>query len=297
MKRVLITGAVGQLGRQLCKLAPAGIAPYGLTSRELDISDRAAVDACVASIAPELILNAAAYTAVDAAENDADRAAQVNADGPAWLAQAARRRGARLIHVSTDFVFGGTQPRPYAPHDETNPLGVYGRTKRDGEVRALAEHPDGASIVRTAWVYGPGGRNFVRTVLRILAERDEMRVVDDQIGTPTHTASLATAIWRIAAGSAPRIWHFTDSGVASWYDLAVAVRSVAAERWPAVEWGKVRPIPARDFPTPASRPACALLDKTATWEVLPVADHWQTVLERALTHDPQDQWLPEALQV
>lgn len=279
MKHVVITGANGQLGRALQLLAPAGLQVTSLTRQELDIGDRDQVLDRVRTLAPDCIINAAAYTGVDAAEADAATAKRINADAPAWLAEAAREAGAAIWHVSTDFVFDGQSVRPYRPDDETNPLGVYGRSKLEGELRLRETHPDGAHVVRTAWVYAADGKNFVRSMLRLLRERDELGVVDDQIGTPTCAQGLAEAIWRLSSGDhLAQTWHWTDAGVASWYDFADAIRELAAERWPQHDWGQVRPIRTSDYPTPAARPAIAVLDKQSTWEVVGRAPHWRARL-------------------
>lgn len=221
--KVLITGAGGQLGQALQARFPAGVDIVAATSSDLDIANADAVRAHVAAIAPGLVINAAAYTAVDKAEGDAAAAFRINGDAVGYLAEAARIAGARFVHVSTDFVFDGEAGRPYAPGAPTSPLGVYGASKLRGEQAA----GQGALIVRTAWVYGSHGQNFVRTMLRLMAERDELRVVADQVGTPTWATSLADGIWKLAAVDANGVYHYTDSGVASWYDFAVAIQEEA----------------------------------------------------------------------
>src|SRR3546814_8316543 len=200
---------------------PTGITLVTLDRAALDIGDEKAVLARVDVERPDLILSAAAYTAVDKAENEQDAAARINTKGPGNLATAAAGLGARLAHVSTDFVFDGKSSRPYLPTDTPSPLGVYGATKLGGEKAVLAAPPD-ALIVRTAWVYSATGHNFVHTMLRLMRERGQVSVVADQIGTPTHAASLARAIWTLTDAEATGIHHFTDAGVASWYDFAVA---------------------------------------------------------------------------
>ena len=189
----------------------------------LDITDEARVHAFVAEIAPDLIFNAAAYTAVDKAESDAALAQAVNGDAVGYLAAAARAVGAKLIHVSTDFVFDGSARTPYAPDAAPAPLGVYGTTKLAGE---QAAGPD-ALVVRTAWLYGPVGGNFVRTMLRLMQSHPQVRVVGDQIGCPTYAPALAAALWRLAARDAKGVYHFSDGGQASWYEFAVAIQEEA----------------------------------------------------------------------
>lgn len=273
--KALVTGAGGQLGATLVASAPAGCEVVALDRASLDLTDAAAVRAAVARERPDVILNAAAWTAVDAAEAEEEAARAVNADAVAALADAARANGADLVHVSTDFVFDGTRGRPYRPHDKPNPLGAYGRTKLAGE---RAAGPD-ALIVRTAWVYAPAGGNFVRTMLRLMRERDEVRVVADQVGTPTYAPGLAHALWRLHAANARGVLHYTDSGAASWYDFAVAVQEEALAAGLLTRAVPVVPIASADFPTPAARPFYSLLDKGRTWELLGgPAPHWRANL-------------------
>lgn len=277
--KVLITGADGQLGRALRQSAPADAELVALGRDGLDLADSAAIAVTVKQHRPDLIINAAAYTAVDRAESDEATARLVNATAVGHLARAASDISARLVHVSTDFVFDGSSGRPYRPSDPTGPLGVYGRTKLEGE---RAAGPD-ALIVRTSWVYAPTGTNFVRTMLRLMRERAELGVVADQIGTPTYAPSLASALWALAAQEARGILHYTDSGVASWYDFAVAIQEEALglgllER-PAV----IRPIATADYPTPAQRPHFSVLEKDYTWTLLGgPAPHWRTNLRTML---------------
>lgn len=280
--RLLITGAAGQLGQELMRQAEgrAGIETLGLTSQQLDITSASAINAAVEAFGPDVIINAAAYTAVDKAESEPERAHAVNVDGPRHLAEACTRNGARLIHVSTDFVFDGRASTPYAPDAPTNPLSVYGRTKRDGELAVMAALPDAFTIVRTAWVYGPGGRNFVTTMLRLLAERESLGVVSDQIGTPTSTPSLAGLLLHLArqAQGQAQILHWTDAGVASWYDFAVAIRELASRHQPDINWGRLRPISSGEYPTPARRPAFSILDSQAARALHRDPGHWREEL-------------------
>jgi dTDP-4-dehydrorhamnose reductase len=277
--KVLITGANGQLGRALQATARLGVSIIAAGSAELDIGDAAAVDALLSAERPDAIFNAAAYTAVDKAESEEALAMRVNAEGVVNLARGAAAVGARLVHVSTDFVFDGRSGIPYAPEAPTAPLGVYGRTKRQGE---LAAGPD-ALIVRTAWVYGSQGGNFVRTMLRLMAERDEVRVVADQVGTPTFASSLADALWRLHAAGAKGLFHYTDSGAASWYDFAVAIQEEALAIGLLARAVPVIPIATSDYPTPAARPHYSVLDKSATFALLGgAAPHWRVNLRKML---------------
>lgn len=277
--KVLVTGVGGQLGRSLMAAAPAGWQVRGLGRADLDISDAQAVTRLIGEARPDLVINAAAYTAVDRAESEADLAHAINAEAVGHLAAAATAGGARFAHVSTDFVFDGRAGRPYAPDDATAPLGIYGRTKLAGEMAAGGE----ALIVRTAWVYAAQGKNFVHTMLRVMRERDEVRVVHDQIGTPTSAAGLARAICDLATDGAQGIFHYTDSGVASWYDFAVAIQEEALALGLLDRAVPVIPVPTNEFPTPAKRPGFSVLDKEATWHRLGWrAPHWRVALRTTM---------------
>jgi len=280
--KALITGAKGQLGRGLIAAAPAGWTIEAVDLAELDLTDAAAVRAHVLASAPDVVLNAAAHTAVDKAESEEELALAINAGAVAAIAGALKDTGGRLVHVSTDFVFDGTSPRAYRPNDARNPLSAYGRTKAAGEDAAGA----GATIVRTAWVYTAGGANFVRTMLRVMRERDEVRVVADQIGAPTWAPGLAQVLWGLVGAGATGTFHHSDAGVASWYDFAVAIQEEALALGLLDKAVPVLPIRTADYPTPAVRPAFSLLDSSATRAVLgdqPV--HWRVNLRKMLEEE------------
>lgn len=281
--KVLVTGAGGQIGRALLETTPAEMEVIGCSHADLDIVDAEAVREFIVKHRPNLIINAAAYTAVDKAESEPDLARRINAEGPKYLSAAARESGARLIHISTDFVFDGTASVPYRPDAVTNPLNVYGKTKRDGELVVLKNLPDRFVIVRTAWVYAATGSNFVRTMLRILSAKGSARVVADQVGTPTAARSLAEALWGIAARANIRgIHHWTDAGVASWYDFAVAIAEEGARLGllpPAVG---VTPIATEEYPTPARRPSYSVLDKRSLLSLGFTPLHWRERLRSVL---------------
>ena len=279
--RVLVAGAGGQLGRALQATAPAGVTVIAPPEAEFDITDTAAIAAAIAAARPDVLINAAAYTAVDKAEADADTAQRINAVAVGHLAQAAHNAGIGFAHVSTDFVFDGTAHSPYRPDAPPTPVSVYGRTKRDGEWAAAESHP-APLIVRTAWVYAAAGGNFVHTMLRLMADRPEIRVVADQIGTPTHADSLANAIWALVAAGASGIHHWTDAGVASWYDFAVAIHEEALALGLLHRAVPIIPIRTADYPTPAQRPAYGVLDKTDTWVITGPARHWRAELRDCL---------------
>jgi dTDP-4-dehydrorhamnose reductase len=280
--KVIVTGANGQLGQALQHTAPDHVDLVPLARADLDIADEEAVLALVEEVGPDLIINAAAYTAVDRAETDIDMAYRVNDAGPAALAAAAAVHGARFIHVSTDFVFNGTSGQPYAPTDPTEPLGIYGASKRAGEEAVQRHHPS-SLIVRTAWVYGTTGNNFVRTMLRLMAERDEVRVVADQIGTPTYADGLAKALWSLDAAGGQGIHHWTDSGAGSWYDFAVAIQEEAVLIGLLSRAVPIIPIATSDYPTPARRPSYSVLDKRSAVALIGAPPpHWRVNLRQML---------------
>lgn len=282
-QKAIITGAGGQLGWELARGAPDHWECVALGREQLDISDPEAVERCLAQEQPQLLINAAAYTAVDRAESEPDAARRINAEGPGYLAACCADSDIRLIHVSTDFVFDGEASRPYGPGDSTAPLGEYGRSKLAGEQAVLTALPT-ALVVRTGWVYSAHGANFVKTMLRLMAQRDELAVVCDQVGTPTWAAGLASALW--AAAQRPALqgcYHWSDAGVCSWYDFAVAIAEEGMACGLLQSDTAVRPIPASDYPTPAQRPAYSVLDKSDSWRDLQLAGvHWRVQLRAML---------------
>ena len=281
--KILLTGAGGQVGRAFCTLAPAGASVAALTHADLDITDAAQVQRAVAAHAPQWIVNAAAYTAVDAAESARAAAHALNASAVGYLAQAATRAHARLVHLSTDFVFDGRASNPYEPDALTAPIGVYGATKLAGEQQALAD--DAPSIVvRTSWVYAAYGQNFVRTMLRLMAAKPEVRVVCDQIGSPTWASGLAQILWRMIEIDAPGgIHHWCDAGVASWYDFAIAIQEEALQRGILAQAIPVLPIRSAQYPTAAKRPAYSVLDADRTRALTGApAVHWRAQLRKML---------------
>jgi dTDP-4-dehydrorhamnose reductase len=282
--KVIITGAGGQLGRALLKSAPEHAEVTGLLRSQLDIGDAQAVTNALQALRPDLVINAGAYTAVDKAESEPAAAERANTVGPHNLATAAHVTGARLLHVSTDFVFDGLASKPYRPDAPTNPQNTYGRTKRGGEEAVLRTLPERSVVLRTAWVYAADGSNFVRTMLRLMTSKGHVRVVADQVGTPTAAHSLAEAIWALAARpDVHGTYHWTDAGVASWYDFAVAIaeESVALGLVPADV--RVDPIATEEYPTPASRPAYSVLDKRSLLQTVSVpARHWRVNLRTVL---------------
>lgn len=276
--RWLVTGAAGQLGSRLMD-ALAGQDAAGLTHAELDITSAAAVDDVIAAHGPDVVLNAAAYTAVDAAESDEAGALAVNRDGPANLAGSLVRRGGWLIHVSTDYVFAGDADRPYEVDDPTGPRSVYGRSKLAGEQVVRERLPDRSTIVRTAWVYGGPGANFVDTVVRLEREQDTVEIIADQTGSPTYVADLADAL--IELGRRTRAYgtlHYVNSGRASRFEQARETFRLLG-----VSPDRVRPITSQRVARPAPRPTFSVLSTRAWVEAgLPVPRDWRRALAEHL---------------
>jgi dTDP-4-dehydrorhamnose reductase len=281
MVTVLVTGANGQLGQALQAAAPEypGMQLIFCTSAELDITDPASVDRAFERHMPQYCINSAAYTAVDKAESDAARAYDVNVTGTGNLASAAERHGVTLLHVSTDFVFDGKKQTPYTETDETRPTGVYGRTKREGEM-LLAQILHRHYIVRTSWVYSEYGHNFMKTMLRLASERDTLSVVDDQTGTPTNANDLARALLTMIGKDTDKsvvqaygTYHFSNEGQCSWFDFAAAIFAANDIKV------DLRPIPTSAYPTPARRPAFSVLNKTKIRTVFGLEPStWQAAL-------------------
>ncbi|MDE5615461.1 MAG: dTDP-4-dehydrorhamnose reductase [Alphaproteobacteria bacterium] len=268
----LITGSRGQLGRELAKLLPNAI----LTdSDSLDITNADAVNEFVRNNNVDTIINCAAYTAVDRAEDDEEAAYRVNVTGPENLAKS----GARIVHISTDYVFDGTSNIPYTTDDATCPVSAYGRTKRAGEI-AVLENAPAAVVIRTAWLYSPYGNNFVKTMRKLGAEKTSINVVYDQIGTPTCAADLAGAIVDILPqihDGMREVYHFTNEGVCSWYDFACAVMELS--KLPC----KVNPVPGTAYPTRAIRPAYSVLSKEKIKKDFNITiPHWREALIKCL---------------
>lgn len=280
--RVLVVGGDGQVARAVKHIAPPEHEVLVKKRSDLDIADREAVAAVLAAFPCDWVVNGAAYTAVDLAEDQAEEAYRVNATAVGVLAEQAHHSGARLLHISTDFVFDGAANRAYSPSDAANPLGVYGASKLAGERRALAITR--SVVLRTAWVYAASGRNFLLTMLRLMRERPEVRVVSDQIGTPTSAGSIGQAVWAmINKAPAGGIYHWTDLGVASWYDFAVAIQDEALERGLLGGIIPILPIATREYPTRAVRPAFSVLDSASTRALTGLPGrHWRHQLRSVL---------------
>jgi dTDP-4-dehydrorhamnose reductase len=279
--KVLVAGASGQVARALVDMAPGvPVDVIALGRPELDLADAASIAAVVAGVSPSLVINAAAYTAVDQAESDEAAALALNAGGAGALAAAAARVGAPILHLSTDYVFAGDKDAAYAETDPVGPTGAYGRTKLAGE-RAVASANPQHLILRTAWVYSPFGKNFVKTMLRFAESREEMNVVHDQRGNPTSAHDIAGALWQLSqritddpAALAPGTYHMTASGEASWAEFAEEIFRVSTEL--GGPSARVNRITTADYPTPARRPANSRLDSgklARQWGI--ILPHWQ----------------------
>lgn len=286
--KVLLVGAGGQVGQELEALLAADqeVTLLACDRASLDLTQPQAMAERVQAFVPEVIINAAAYTAVDRAESEPELAEAVNALAPGYLAQAATQVQAQLVHISTDYVFDGRQSVPYREDSPCNPLGVYGRTKRAGEEAVIAGC-DRSVILRTAWVYGAKGKgNFAKTILRLSQERDHLRVVYDQVGTPTWTRDIAGAIAQILPHLGPDTYgtyHFTNSGVSSWYDFAVEIVALAASMGVPLTLQQVEPITTADYPTPAQRPAYSVMGCEKIADLLGhKPPHWRQSLSKMM---------------
>jgi dTDP-4-dehydrorhamnose reductase len=296
MNTILLTGVTGQVGQELQQtLTPLGKV-IGVTRQQLDLSQPESIREALASVKPNIIVNAAAYTAVDKAETESELAKAINGIAPTVIAQAAQQIGATLVHISTDYVFDGKQYLPYQETDSPNPQGMYGKSKLLGE-EGVRKYSDRHIILRTAWVYGSRGHgNFVKTMLRLGKEREEIRVVTDQIGTPTWSYDLAIAISKLLLklhtpsqseltnSSLREIYHFTNSGVASWYDFAVAIFAEAQQLDFPLKVKQIIPITTAQYPTPAQRPPYSVLSKVKIAKVLgEYPPYWRDSLKQMLS--------------
>jgi len=280
MKNILITGANGQLGNEMRLLSSENNQyNYFFTDvQELDICDEHAIQKFVTENQIDVIVNCAAYTAVDKAEDNADLCRKLNAVAPGYLAKAAESRGAAMIQVSTDYVFNGTNHIPYTEEEPTCPASVYGNTKLEGEQNVMTNCSK-AIVIRTAWLYSTFGNNFVKTMIRLGKERESLGVVFDQIGTPTYARDLAKAIYAaIYRGVVPGIYHFSNEGVCSWYDFTLAIHRIAG-----INTCKVSPLHTADYPAKAARPHYSVLDKTKIKKTFDIEiPHWEVSLQECI---------------
>lgn len=253
---IIVTGANGQLGTEIRQLKNS-FPQYNfvfVARDELDITDADSVNSIFNSSSPSYCINCAAYTAVDKAETDLEQAYKINSKATENLAIACREHNTRFIHISTDYVFDGTASSPYTEESRTNPVSIYGKSKLEGEQKAIKANPDSV-IIRTAWVYSQFGKNFVKTMLRLMNDKPEIGVVSDQLGSPTYAADIAMAIMKIISSGDwyPGIYHFSNQGVISWFDFATAIKELSGSNC------QVNPITTAQYPTPAKRPAYSVM--------------------------------------
>ncbi|WP_334078990.1 dTDP-4-dehydrorhamnose reductase [Microbulbifer sp. M83] len=292
MKKALILGKNGQVAWELARTCPQDWQAKACGREQVNLQEYSSLSGLVSEFSPDLLINAAAYTAVDKAESEREEAYALNQLAVANIADIAAEQGIPLVHISTDFVFDGTKSSPYTAADHTAPLSVYGASKLAGEREILERSLPNALILRTSWVYSAHGQNFVKSMLRLMSDpqRQHLSIVSDQVGTPTWAHTLAWAIW--TAGEAmvatrnpggTRVFNWTDAGVASWYDFAVAIQELALERGLLEKLLPVQPIPHTDYPTPAVRPPYSVLDKSGFEQEFGVQPkHWRNQLGEML---------------
>ncbi|SDK24121.1 dTDP-4-dehydrorhamnose reductase [Microbulbifer yueqingensis] len=279
-------GKNGQLAWELVRSKPQGWHVTAVGREEFDITHRHSVASIFEQSRPDIIINSAAYTAVDRAEQATEEAYLLNEAAVAELASHAKNFGASFIQLSTDFVFDGKKSEPYDSMDAPSPLNVYGHSKLAGERALFASEVKSSVVIRTSWVYSCHGSNFVKTMLRLMAERDSLGVVSDQVGSPTWANGLAKAVWTVAGHMAnsqvpskPEIFHWADAGVASWYDFATAIQEIALDKGILQRPTEIRPISQKEYPTPAQRPSYSVLDKSKLEQTFNFpAKHWRTQL-------------------
>jgi len=278
--KVLLTGKGGQLAWELERLAPENVNVISVGIDQLDITNKVLVASFINENKPDLIINAAAYTAVDQAEINPDLAYAVNELGVKYLALACKSIGARILHISTDFVFDGESAMPYQTDAKPNPINVYGASKLAGDIALNNILPEASVIVRTAWVYSVNGNNFVKSMLRLMQDKQQLGIIYDQTGTPTWAKGLAEWLWKIAdKPDVTGTYHWTDAGVASWYDFAIAIQELGIEKGLLDKCIPILPIPATAYPTLAKRPVFSVIDKASAESISGLSTtHWRKQL-------------------
>ncbi len=283
--KIIVIGKSGQLAWELSQLIPPEHEIVCLGRNDIALQSVTAITECLQQQKAGGVINASAYTAVDKAESDVDNAYALNANAVGNLAQACKTLAVAFVHISTDFVFHGDKGVPYLPDDEINPLGVYGASKAQGEQLITKLYPERSCIIRTSWVYSTHGNNFVKTMLHLMRTKPELGVISDQIGSPTYAKGLAKACMASLANAVTGIHHYTDTGVASWFDFAVAIQRIGFELGLLDKIIPIKPITTEQYPTPAKRPNYSVLDKSSLTNALPelTFSHWQAELHTMMT--------------
>lgn len=285
--KVLLLGANGQLGWELQRTCPDHVVLTSCDLPKVDLCRTDSLTQCITATTPDCIINAAAYTAVDKAEQEPHLADRINHLAVQDMADLCRQHRIHLIHISTDFVFSGRHFKPYTPDDTPGPESVYGRTKLAGE-EAVRKTLDNALIIRTAWLYSAHGSNFVKTMLTLMKEKTHLTVIEDQIGTPTWAFGLARAVWIVLEKKTIGTLHWTDAGTASWYDFSLAIQEEAIQIGLLDHAIPIHPVSTQSYPTPAPRPFYSVLDKTAARPALGISPvHWRVQLRSMLTELPK----------
>jgi dTDP-4-dehydrorhamnose reductase len=281
---IIVIGKSGQLAWELAQLSNAETTITCLGREQIDITCQQSIIETLKKHQADAVINASAYTAVDQAESDKENAYKINAIAVENIANACKTLLLHLVHISTDFVFKGDKGSPYLPQDPIEPLGIYGASKAEGEKAIIGIIPNDSCILRTSWVYSTHGNNFVKTMLKLMADKPELGIISDQIGSPTYAENLARASLLAVTNKCIGIYHWTDTGVASWYDFAVAIQEIGIEKGLLTKTIPIKPIRTIDYPTPAKRPSYSVLDKTSTTEdfsQLPLI-HWRTQLDKMM---------------
>ncbi|SEK46304.1 dTDP-4-dehydrorhamnose reductase [Colwellia chukchiensis] len=282
--KIIVIGKSGQLAWELAQLSSPEQTIVCLGRDDINLSDVFSLETMLTQKKADAVINASAYTAVDKAESDIENAYALNTKAVGNLAQACKRLAIPLLHISTDFVFQGDKGSPYLPHDIIKPLGVYGDSKAQGEQLVADIYPERSAIIRTSWVYSSHGNNFVKTMLNLMATKPELGVISDQIGTPTYAKGLAQACLSLLKQQVTGIFHYTDTGVASWYDFAIAIQNFGIELGLLDKKIAIKPITTEQYPTPAKRPHYSVLDKSSLIKALPELQlcHWQAQLKNMM---------------
>ncbi len=280
---VLLLGSEGQLGWELQRTLPDHITLTTCDYPKVDFCSTQSIKQCINTTQPDCIINSAAYTAVDKAEQEEDLAFRINHQAVIEIAELCKQNNILLIHISTDFIFNGQHFKPYLPDDTPNPESVYGKSKLKGEQAVHKILQDKALIIRTAWLYSAHGNNFVKTMLTLMKEKSSLNVIDEQIGSPTWANGLAKTIWDALEKKITGTFHWTDAGIASWYDFAIAIQEEALTLELLDNPIPIYPVPSNAFPTPAKRPMYSVLDKSSCWQTLKIKPtHWRTQLRSML---------------